>query len=208
METSLNWLERARLSLLPVVVCNHATPRQVAVSLGHSSAHPAPARPTWPPDSRSAPAKPGTGVLFATASEWVARLADAHHAGRLQDELTRLGRYPLLSSTKSATSPSNPKPPTCSSTRLQQIRTRQPDRHLQQSLRPLGRSLRRRRGRRRHDRPCPPRRSHRPRRRQLPTQRPRPRPRPRSRQHNRRLTNKPPGGQFSTGDKGSKFKRR
>jgi hypothetical protein len=61
METSLNWLERARLSLLPVVVCNHATPRQVAVSLGHSSAHPAPARPTWPPDSRSAPAKPGTG---------------------------------------------------------------------------------------------------------------------------------------------------
>jgi DNA replication protein DnaC len=70
----------------------------------------------------------GHRVLFATASEWVARLADAHHAGRLQDELTRLGRYPLLSSTKSATSPSNPKPPTCSSTRLQQIRTRQPDR--------------------------------------------------------------------------------
>jgi DNA replication protein DnaC len=35
-------------------------------------------------------------VLFATASEWVARLADAHHAGRLQTELVRLGRYPLL----------------------------------------------------------------------------------------------------------------
>jgi len=35
-------------------------------------------------------------VLFATASQWVARLADAHHAGRLQDELVRLGRYPLL----------------------------------------------------------------------------------------------------------------
>ncbi len=35
-------------------------------------------------------------VLFATASEWVARLAEAHHAGRLQDELVRLGRYPLL----------------------------------------------------------------------------------------------------------------
>jgi DNA replication protein DnaC len=33
---------------------------------------------------------------FATAPEWVARLADAHHAGRLQDELVRLGRYPLL----------------------------------------------------------------------------------------------------------------
>ncbi|MDQ6848413.1 MAG: IS21-like element helper ATPase IstB [Actinomycetota bacterium] len=38
----------------------------------------------------------GHRVLFATASEWVARLADAHHAGRLQDELLRLGRYPLL----------------------------------------------------------------------------------------------------------------
>ena len=38
----------------------------------------------------------GHRVLFATASEWVARLAEAHHAGRLQDELIRLGRYPLL----------------------------------------------------------------------------------------------------------------
>ena len=35
-------------------------------------------------------------MLFATAAEWVARLAEAHHAGRLQAELTRLGRYPLL----------------------------------------------------------------------------------------------------------------
>jgi DNA replication protein DnaC len=38
----------------------------------------------------------GHRVLFATASQWVARLAEAHHAGRLQAELTRLGRYPLL----------------------------------------------------------------------------------------------------------------
>jgi DNA replication protein DnaC len=38
----------------------------------------------------------GHRVLFATASEWVARLADAHHAGRLQAELVRLGRYPLI----------------------------------------------------------------------------------------------------------------
>jgi DNA replication protein DnaC len=38
----------------------------------------------------------GHRVLFATASEWVARLADANHAGRLQGELVRLGRYPLL----------------------------------------------------------------------------------------------------------------
>jgi DNA replication protein DnaC len=38
----------------------------------------------------------GHRVLFATASEWVARLADANHTGRLQGELVRLGRYPLL----------------------------------------------------------------------------------------------------------------
>ncbi len=38
----------------------------------------------------------GHRVLFATASEWVARLAEGHQAGRLQGELTRLGRYPLL----------------------------------------------------------------------------------------------------------------
>jgi DNA replication protein DnaC len=38
----------------------------------------------------------GHRVAFATAAEWVARLAEAHHAGRLQHELTKLGRYPLL----------------------------------------------------------------------------------------------------------------
>jgi DNA replication protein DnaC len=38
----------------------------------------------------------GHRVLFATATEWVSRLADAHHAGRLHDALRRLGRYPLL----------------------------------------------------------------------------------------------------------------
>jgi DNA replication protein DnaC len=38
----------------------------------------------------------GHRVLFATASQWVARLAEAHTAGRLQPELVRLGRYPLL----------------------------------------------------------------------------------------------------------------
>ena len=38
----------------------------------------------------------GHRVAFATAAQWVARLAEAHHAGRLQSELTRLGRYPVL----------------------------------------------------------------------------------------------------------------
>ena len=38
----------------------------------------------------------GHRVLFATAAQWVARLADAHAAGRLQGELVRLVRYPLI----------------------------------------------------------------------------------------------------------------
>ena len=38
----------------------------------------------------------GHRVAFATAAGWVARLAEAHHAGRLQAELIRLGRYPLI----------------------------------------------------------------------------------------------------------------
>ncbi len=38
----------------------------------------------------------GHRVLFATAAEWVDRLALAHAAGTLHDELRRLGRYPLL----------------------------------------------------------------------------------------------------------------
>ena len=38
----------------------------------------------------------GHRVLFATASQWVDRLAEAHTSGRLQAELARLSRYPLL----------------------------------------------------------------------------------------------------------------
>jgi DNA replication protein DnaC len=38
----------------------------------------------------------GHRVAFATAADWVARLADAHHGGQLQAELVRLGRYPLI----------------------------------------------------------------------------------------------------------------
>jgi DNA replication protein DnaC len=38
----------------------------------------------------------GHRVLFATAAEWVDRLADAHNTGRLHAELTRLCRYPLI----------------------------------------------------------------------------------------------------------------
>ena len=35
-------------------------------------------------------------VLFATATDWVTRLTDAHDRGRLATELTRLRRYGLI----------------------------------------------------------------------------------------------------------------
>jgi len=38
----------------------------------------------------------GHRVLFATATEWVARLGDAQRQGRLEEELGRLGRIPVL----------------------------------------------------------------------------------------------------------------
>ena len=38
----------------------------------------------------------GHRVLFATAVDWVTRLTDAHRAGRLPQELTRLRRYGLI----------------------------------------------------------------------------------------------------------------
>ena len=38
----------------------------------------------------------GHRVLFATATDWVARLLDAQRLGRLSDELRRLGRAPLV----------------------------------------------------------------------------------------------------------------
>src|SRR5277367_4680121 len=42
----------------------------------------------------------GHRVLFATASQWVDRLAAAHHSGTLQAELIRLARYHCSSSMK------------------------------------------------------------------------------------------------------------
>jgi hypothetical protein len=44
-------------------------------------------------------------VLFRTATEWVAQLADAKRQGSLEDELRRLARVPLISL-------SIPRPPT------------------------------------------------------------------------------------------------
>lgn len=43
-----------------------------------------------------AAARQGHRVLFATATDWVARLSQAHDRGRLAAELTRLRRYGLI----------------------------------------------------------------------------------------------------------------
>jgi DNA replication protein DnaC len=81
----------------------------------------------------------GHRVLFATAAEWVARLADAHAAGRPQTELVRLGRYPLIVVVEVGYIPFEPeaREPVLPAGQLP-LRTRQPDRHLQQPLRPPG----------------------------------------------------------------------
>ena len=42
------------------------------------------------------PCLAGRRVLFRTATEWVALLANAQRRGRLEEELRRLERYPLL----------------------------------------------------------------------------------------------------------------
>ena len=84
----------------------------------------------------------GHRVAFRTATEWVALLADAQRQGRLDDELARLQRIPLLIVDEVGYIPFDPQaanlmfmlvsPP---------LRARQPDRHLQQAVqRPGARS--------------------------------------------------------------------
>ncbi len=43
-----------------------------------------------------AAAHQGHRILFATATNWISRLTEAHQRGRLPAELTRLRRYPLI----------------------------------------------------------------------------------------------------------------
>ena len=60
----------------------------------------------------------GHRVAFRTATEWVALLADAQRHGRLDAELDRLQRIPLLIVDEVGYIPSTPRPPTscsCSS---------------------------------------------------------------------------------------------
>jgi DNA replication protein DnaC len=118
----------------------------------------------------------GHRVLFATASQWVDRLADAHTSGRLQAELARLSRYPLLVVDEVGYIPFEPE---AANLFFQLVSSRYEHASLiVTSNKPFGRwgeVFRDRR--RRHDRPArPPRRSRLPPRRLLPPQRPRPRP--------------------------------
>ena len=123
---------------------------------------PAPARPTWRSGWRSRACQAGHRVLFATAAEWVARLAEAHHAGRIHAELTRLGRYPLIVVDEVGYIPFEPE---AANLFFQLVSSRYERASLivtsNKAVRPLGRSVRRRRRRRRHDRPPrAPRRGH------------------------------------------------
>src|SRR4051812_24152934 len=120
----------------------------------------------------------GHRVVFRTATEWVGLLADAQRSGRLDAELDKLQRIPLLIVDEVGLHPLRPAGrQLVFHARLAPLRTREPDRHQQQALQRRGRDLRRRRRRRRDDRPPrPPRRDPPAQRRQLPPQRPRPRP--------------------------------
>lgn len=60
-------------------------------------------------------AEQGHRVQFATATQWLARLQTAHDKDTLNEELTKLRRYPLLVLTRLGTFRSKPTPPTCSS---------------------------------------------------------------------------------------------
>ena len=144
----------------------------------HRSVQRGPARPTRnrqnPPRDRVRlrAAQLGHRVLFATATDWVARLQAAHQAGRLAaGAASGCAATGCSSSTRSATSRSSRTPRTCSSSSSLTLRTRLADPHLEPALRPLGRRVRRPGRRLSHDRPHrPPRRRHHPQRLQLPAQ--------------------------------------
>ena len=115
-------------------------------------------------------ARRGHRVAFATAHQWVNRLGAAKRAGRLDEELERLGRVPLLVVDEVGYIPFDPE---AASLFFALVSSRYERRSLivslQQDLQRLGRDLRRPGGGRGHGRPArPPRRGHRPQGRQLP----------------------------------------
>jgi DNA replication protein DnaC len=60
-------------------------------------------------------ARHGHRVLFATATDWVTRLTDAHRAGRLPHEFARLRRYGLITVDEVGYPPFEEDASTCSS---------------------------------------------------------------------------------------------
>jgi DNA replication protein DnaC len=72
-------------------------------------------KPTWRIGLAIRGRQAGHRVLFATASQWVDKLAEVHSSGRLQAELLRLSGYPLLVVEEVGYSPSNRRRRTCSS---------------------------------------------------------------------------------------------
>ena len=115
-------------------------------------------------------ARRGHRVAFATAHQWVNRLGAAKRAGRLDDELERLARVPLLVVDEVGYIPFDPE---AAALFFALISSRYERRSMivsvQQDLQRLGRDLRRPGGRGGHGRPArPPRRGHRPQGRQLP----------------------------------------
>jgi DNA replication protein DnaC len=92
----------------------------------------------------------GHRVAFATAAEWVDRLSDAHAKNKLQDELTRLGRIPLLVIDEVGYIPFEAEAANLFFQLVSSRYERASVAVTSKTLRPLGRSLRRRRRRRRH----------------------------------------------------------
>ena len=135
----------------------------------------------------------GQRVLFRTATEWVAMLADAQRQGKLDDELDRLERIPLLVCDEVGYIPFDPQAASLMFMLVSRRYERSiDDRHQQQAVQRMGRDLRRRHGRDRDGRPPhPPRRDPQPQRRFLPAQGPRPRTATRPPDRRNRLTDTP-----------------
>ena len=133
-------------------------------------------------------ARHGHRVLFATATDWVTRLTDAHRAGRLPQELARLRRYGLIIVDEVGYLPFEQD---AANLFFQLVSSRYEHASLiltsQPAVQRLGRRLRRPSRRRRDDRPHrPPRRRPHPQRRQLPAPRTRHRQPPQHPHHHRR----------------------
>src|SRR4029453_14924538 len=82
--------DRPRRRRLPYRTAGLVPPRPRTVS---PLAPPATENPPVAPPPAPPPCHTGQRVLFATATDWVARLQDAHQRDRLPAELTKLRRY-------------------------------------------------------------------------------------------------------------------